>query len=175
MKNTEIVASFIHSCFDLNSTKASETIERSLQWAPEFANRLIRIGANTPGHTPLFYRQLYHYWSTLDKPFLKPSRDITSIKILSDLTVGPLSDLVSIFTAARGVKATLSVSEFDNIEFNIFDKSSDLMSNNYEFVVVILSEHWIKKHLGKETLFDLSNVQDLEKERAVSEERHASK
>ena len=37
------------------------------------------------------------------------------------------------------------------------------MSNNYEFVVVILSEHWIKKHLGKETLFDLSNVQDLEK------------
>ena len=42
------------------------------------------------------------------------------------------------------------------------------MSNNYEFVVVILSEHWIKKHLGKETLFDLSNVQDLEKNLSIN-------
>ncbi len=154
MRDSEFVASFVSSCFDLHSAAAYKVLESEGENHASLLPRLIRVGANCPGHSNLFYGQLFNLWKKKGFPSLKPVEIRVNAILISDFTIEALSDNIKLFSAARGVKVDLSSSSYDSVEMDVMNPNSSIYAGSHDLAIVVLSEHWLNKYLGSDVIVE---------------------
>lgn len=160
MNPSQLIAKVIKNCFDLDSSATYKVLSECPRELHYLLPRLIRVCSNCPGHSTLFYGQLHALWQRLGSPRLKPSENHANIVLITDFTADPLIKLIELFAACRGISVSIKMPNFDTVEMDILNPSSDLYTNAYTMVVVVLSEHWISKYISSSVLIDIESYQN---------------
>ena len=106
---------------------------------------MMRTAAFHTSTSPFFYRKLLNAWSAKGRPPLKPSSRILHIEILSDCTVDGLTPYLTLFCAAFGLDARISIGLYDSVEQTAI---APFEGTPPDVSLVLLSEHWLKRHIG---------------------------
>jgi FkbH-like protein len=125
---------------------------------PEEFAKFIRIGANSLFDSPLFYQKLYHLWKDSGKPNLKPTTINKNCVLITDFTADQMVTPAKLFCAAKGINLEINLPEFNSVEQVILDASSMVYTDEIDTVVLLLSEHWLNRQLGFDTLVKESRL-----------------
>ncbi len=107
--------------------------------------------------------RLYNLWSNLAKPKLKPNAVSRKLVILSDITVDNLKPFTELFSACYGITLDIQITAYDSVEQLVFDQKSSLVIDSSNTVLLMLSEHWLQRYLGKSVLVDDHAVANAKK------------
>lgn len=157
MNSSQLIAKVVKSCFDLDSGTTYKLLAGCPEGLQYLLPRLIRVCSNCPSHSALFYGQLYALWKKLGSPQLKPSRNSANIVLVTDFIAEPLLKMIEIFAACKGVRITIKTLNFDSVEMDILNPSSELYTSGYDMAVVVLSDHWITKYISTDVLIDMES------------------
>jgi FkbH-like protein len=109
---------------------------------------LMRVGLLQPARTTLWYQRLLNRWQAMGRPMLKPNAVDKRAALLSDHTIDNLTPLLAGFAAALGVHLEIGRAEYDSVELEALNPTADLYRGDPDFIVVVLSAHWLHRTLG---------------------------
>jgi FkbH-like protein len=164
MNKIHLVANCLTSLFDADSNKAIKALKQAIDAGLELSPSLTRVAALCPGHNAMFYQQLYNLWLRQGKPDLKPQPAKQHVALVSDFTAEPLQKPLQLMGAARGVTIESSLPGFDSVEQVLLNPNSDVYNPQVQTIVLLMSEHWLDKHLGAASIvtrLDLENTKLL--------------
>ena len=159
MNNIHLVAGFLTNLFDGRSKSAVDLLKQCIDADLEITPSLLRVAAICPGHPSIFYHQIFNFWAKLGEPNLKPLPSELKVSLVSDFTADPLIKPLKLMSASRGVNLDCSTSGFDSVEPVLLDSKSEIYQSENDLVVLILSEHWLEKHLGDGTIVDKTRLE----------------
>lgn len=161
MNPSQLIAKIVKNCFDLDSGATYKLLAGCPEGLQYLLPRLIRVCSNCPGHSALFYGQMYALWRKLGSPQLKPSTNSANIVLITDFTAEPLLKMIELFAACKGVRITIKTPSFDSVEMDILNPTSELYTSGYDMAVVVLSDHWITKYISNDVLIDIESYQNV--------------
>ena len=150
MNSLEIISDFISD----QPRAALAKLEKSAASGPDPALlSALRIGIHAPGQNMLYYHKLRNLWQNWSKPPLKPNVNKRDILLLADFTADGLEPLLSIFCAAYGIEARVTIPPFDSVEQLALGTAGQSVPIGSETIVVILlSEQWLSRYMGGSAL-----------------------
>lgn len=160
MISLDILTQFLSALFSGNTTEMLRYLkEESIKNEPSpLSLAMLRIAIQQPGFTSMYYRQLLNHWRHLKCPPLKPNSTASNMVVVADATMNGMPDLLEIFSAAYGINLNVRLSEYDSVEQQVFASNNQLNIKSSDIVVVILSEQWLRRHLGSTTLISLQKL-----------------
>jgi FkbH-like protein len=123
---------------------------------------MLRLIIFKPEPSFLSYQRIFNIWSKWGQPPLKPNSTKLKIVFLSDFTADHFSPMIKLFCAAQGVDAEVVLPGFDSIEQTALDPSSKMYESQPDFIVLIFSEYWLKKYIGKTSLVNKSDLEEAQ-------------
>lgn len=135
--------------------------EKSREENPDLINTLLRLAILSTDACSFDYLNLSNIWKNAGSPTLKPNSVCKKIRILTDFTANYFPIYLSLFCEAKGVHADISLSAFDSVEQESLNPSSDLFSSDLDFIVICLSEYWLRRYLGNDAVVSQGRVKNV--------------
>lgn len=159
-----MLTGFLTQLFGANSAGAIKILEKSAaeHGLTDDVRSMTRLAIFRPHLTAMSYMSLQNIWTRLGKPTLKPNPVDQKIAILSNLTVDTIAPPLTMFCAAYGVNADVAVAGFDSVEQTVFDPTSMIYTDRPDIVVIMLSDHWLRRHTGDGAMVAESDIRRAE-------------
>lgn len=115
---------------------------------PQHFGALVRTGLRVPNITMTQCLALEGIWTSGGKPDLKPNTIARRVRLISDATADNVASLTRLFGATYGMDIEVSFSAFDSVEQEGLDPESESYAGKWDIIVLMLSEHWLKRYFG---------------------------
>lgn len=109
---------------------------------PQLFAAAMRYALHQSGTNKAFVKKLLNMWRNNGEISLKSTVTDLSVEVLSDGTVDFIAPYLSLFLAAYGIRANITVGQYDSVEFEAFEGES----KDVGLTIVLLSDYWLKRH-----------------------------
>jgi len=160
---SKLVGQFLHSFYSGRPDEALRLLETSpAVMRSEQGSALIRIATQNESDSALYYQRVFNLWQNAGFANLKPNPHDCKVLVLSDLTMDHMVDPFRLFCASRGLSVSTVLSAFDSVEQEVLNSESSVYRENFDVVVIMLSNDWLDRHFGETGLVSREKLEQTQ-------------
>ena len=145
---------YLTALFTGDPPRAVSLLEQAAARGDAHVRTMLRLALHRPAASMLLWRRLHNLWTRLGSPLLKPNPVTKKLLLVTDFTADGLAPDIALMAAAYGVKAEIAIPPFDSVEQTALGADP----GGHDIVVLILSEEWLRKHLGQAAVVERDRV-----------------